>query len=341
MSLQTTGTLVTPGTSWSSVLLTCPLPGIGPSPTTPLGLRPSPSALTSVPLIPRIAVLRNTGVLSPETTAGLGSQSLPSNTSTGPQTSASGFSLSPATQPFPQKLVEKVRSGLFVEMRELAADNISLMQQLEGFSAQCTVPGLPGALKPRLREPTSLASWMYCFLGFLGIRATDLKMREGLAYARLIIREAQLYGGSGWLDYDRLFRQQAAIEPSLLWDTIHPGIQAATLGQSGRSNNSQFCTLCREPDHSADRCALTYLQQPSSCLPSGGTIWQGHEEQMRRPTSRTESRQRICISWNQGQCIYPGSDTSVQPVKTVTWQRTARTHVLLRITNGPQNTSAP
>ena len=42
-----------------------------------------------------------------------------------------GLSLSPAMEPFPRKLVEKVRSGQFVEMRVLLHDNISLLGQLE------------------------------------------------------------------------------------------------------------------------------------------------------------------------------------------------------------------
>ena len=50
-----------------------------------------------------------------------------------PNTSRAGFSLSPASEPFPKKLVDKIRSGQFVEMRELLTDNISLIQQLEAF----------------------------------------------------------------------------------------------------------------------------------------------------------------------------------------------------------------
>ena len=40
-----------------------------------------------------------------------------------------------------------------------------------------------------------------------------------LAYAHLKVREAQRHGGSGWLDYDRVFRQQEALDPSLRWNT--------------------------------------------------------------------------------------------------------------------------
>lgn len=90
-----------------------------------------------------------------------------------PPPMASDFSLSPATQPFPQKLVDKVRSGQFIEMRELLTDNISLLQQLESFNSQLTMPSLPGTLKPRLQEITSLPSWMYCFLAYVAIRSPD------------------------------------------------------------------------------------------------------------------------------------------------------------------------
>ena len=40
-----------------------------------------------------------------------------------------GLMLSPAAEPFPSKLVDKVNSGQFVEMRELLADNMTLLHQ--------------------------------------------------------------------------------------------------------------------------------------------------------------------------------------------------------------------
>ena len=70
--------------------------------------------------------------------------------------------LSPAAEPFPQKLVDKARAGHFVEMKELLADNMALISQLKA------VQGLPPI------------AW--------------------LTYARLLIREARQHGGLGWLD---------------------------------------------------------------------------------------------------------------------------------------------
>ena len=126
-----------------------------------------------------------------------------------------GFSLSPTTAPFPQKLVDKVLSGQFVEMRDLLTDNTSLLRQLETFGGQYPMPTMPGILKPRLRDITTLPSWVYCFLANTAIRSPDPTTREMLAYARLVIRESPRHGGSGWLQYDRVFRQQAALDHTM------------------------------------------------------------------------------------------------------------------------------
>lgn len=207
-----------------------------------------------------------------------------------PVTRTADLVLSPAAQPFPRKLVEKVQSGQFVEMRELLADNISLVHQLEsthGFSPL----HLMGASRPRLREITSLSTWTYCFLGYMAIRTTDPITRDHLAYARLVVREALRHGGAGWLDYDRAFRQQAAADQSLRWNTIIPGLQASTMLGHGDNHGAQFCTLCREVDHTRANCALLCLQPPPQRTSSAPP--------RRRPDN-------VCTSWNRGACLFPG-----------------------------------
>ena len=52
-----------------------------------------------------------------------------------------GLSLSPATSPFPQKLVDRARLGQFVDMRVLLTD---LIQQLDTFGGNHAFPSLPG-----------------------------------------------------------------------------------------------------------------------------------------------------------------------------------------------------
>ena len=65
-------------------------------------------------------------------------------------------------------------------------DNVSLIQQLDTFGGNHAFPSLPGMLRPRLREVTSLPSWIYYFLAYIAIRATDQVVRDMLAYARLM-----------------------------------------------------------------------------------------------------------------------------------------------------------
>ena len=212
-----------------------------------------------------------------------------------------GLMLSPAAPPFPRKLVDKVKTGQFVEMKELLADNVSLLNQLEAVPGMSAVHML-GAARPRLREVSSLASWCYCFLGYVAMRTADQSTRDQMAYARLIIKEAQRHGGLGWLDYDRAFRQQAASDPAMRWNTISPSLQASTILGQKQAVQGSFCTLCREVDHSRAQCALVCLEPSasSSLAPSVST------SSKVTTRSSTQRRYNICISWNRGVCVFPG-----------------------------------
>ena len=183
-------------------------------------------------------------------------------------------------------------------MRELLTDNISLVHQLESIQGFSPL-NLLGATRPKLREITSLSTWIYCFLGYVAIRTSDPTARDQLAYARLIVREALHHGGAGWLDYDRDFSQQAAADPSLRWNTILPGLQASTMLGHGASQGAQFCTLCREVDHTRANCALLCLQSPTQRTTAAST---------RRRSDN------VSLSWNRCACIFPGICAYVRPV---------------------------
>ena len=270
-------------------------------PTAALGALPPPHLLTSVSL----AAASQTA--SPITTPAQNHSTASSGAATTttplpvnpplpqlPQTSSNaGVILSPAAEPFPRKLVDKVKSGQFVEMRELLADNITLLSQLEAIQGVPPLQILGGA-RPRLREVSSLSTWCYCFLGYAAILTSDPTTRDQLAYARLIIREALRHRGSGWLDYDRAFRQQASADPSLRWNTLLPALQASTMLSFGPGQGAMFCTLCRGVDHTRTQCALLSLHPPANRPPNTP------------PTTPKRKSDNICISWNRGLCIFPG-----------------------------------
>ena len=154
---------------------------------------------------------------------------------------------------------------------------------------------LPIMSKPKVREVTTLPVWMSCFLTYLAIGTSDPITQERLAYAVLIIREAMRHGGQGWLEYDRLFRQQAALNPTLPWNVIHPGLQALTILEQWPVNSGMFCTFCPGSDHATAQCALAQLQQ---------LLVRANQSPLVAPTCPGG---KICNSWNNGACTYPGT----------------------------------
>ena len=125
-------------------------------------------------------------------------------------------------------------------------------------------------------------------------------------YARLIIRETQHHGGQGWLDHDRVFRQQAALDPSMRWNILQTAIQASTLFNPSVSTMAPgiFCSLCRGVDHTSAACALAYLQQPSS----RAAIFVASNRPLPHP-ARKRATVALCIFWNRGKCLFPGTCT--------------------------------
>ena len=296
-----------PGSAITSVNLLAPVASTQAGVTWTSGIA-SPGVLPHAPLPPT--------VMSGQAAAPL--VSAPSTATAGatpwqyPTPPTAGVCLSPGTEQFPQKLVAKVQSGAYVDMKEFLGDNLSLLRQLESLNITTTLSALPGVMKPRLREVTTLATWLYCFLAYAALRCPDQESRDRMAYARLIIREAQRHGGQGWLAYDKGFRLQAALDPSLRWNVLEPHIRASTLfaptpqapsapGPAGSGGAN--CSICMGVDHLATSCAMAYLESPPPQVTSAAN------SQPPRPTRRrtTVASHSLCISWNRGRCLYPSS----------------------------------
>ena len=212
--------------------------------------------------------------------------------------------LSSALPPLSAKIVGKIKSGQYVPMKDLLADNMSLCSQLEELPGPHSM--YAGPAKPRLREIQSPLTWVSCFLAYAAVLTSDVKTRNLLTYGRLVVREAQRHGGPGWQEYDKIFRQHAALDPSVQWNELNPSLHASTI-MTYRSSNSQCCGLCHEPDHSAQNCALVGLQAAPTSPPMPRAVVGGQSRQggpVRR-TPRPETVERICISWNRGRCSFP------------------------------------
>ncbi len=91
------------------------------------------------------------------------------------------------------------------------------------------IPGSPGQLRPdlvildnrdnsisiiddipQMRNVSTPLKWAYSMFTYISVVCKDEKTCDMLAYAHII---AQKHGGSGWLEYDHTFRQQATADP--------------------------------------------------------------------------------------------------------------------------------
>ena len=120
--------------------------------------------------------------------------------------------------------------------------------------------------RPRLRDIDSPPMWIYCFLTYAAVHSSDPQVCDLLTYGRLIIRESERHGGTGWLQYDKVFRQQAALDELVQWNELNPSLFASTI-LSALVGPSVFCILCQEADHHAGNCALAFFQAPPNQRP--------------------------------------------------------------------------
>ena len=185
-------------------------------------------------------------------------------------------------------------------MRDLLADNIALLNQLSSLHNPLNLPTIN---QTRLREVPSLISWVYCFNAYMAIRTTDSVTRNMLAYSRLIIREALRHGGEGWREYDRVFRRQLVVNPLLPWNTLEPGLLAATVLGQRNNTGGTYCAHCRESDHSSHQCALSSLQQQlTPAIPGSASQVATRTRSSARAPRRLETALNLCINWNRGLC---------------------------------------
>ena len=101
-----------------------------------------------------------------------------------------GLSISLALRPVPARIVTQIQIKEFVDMRELLVDNVALRSQPNDVRDSLGASVVSLAARPRVREVSSIPSWICCFLTFLAVGTTDAAMRDRLAYATLVLREA-------------------------------------------------------------------------------------------------------------------------------------------------------
>ena len=98
-------------------------------------------------------------------------------------------------------------------MAELLRDNMEA-ERRRGHSNMSEVIN-SGSSSAR-REIPDLLSWIQCFGMYAAVVASRSPDRilQLLVYQTMIVQEARRCGRKGWLNYDTMFEQKAAITPS-------------------------------------------------------------------------------------------------------------------------------
>ena len=100
-------------------------------------------------------------------------------------------------------------------------------------------------------------TWVQCFVTYAAVvaEAHPHRMRDLMAYLRMIVREAQRHGGVDWRSYDLLFRKIAAANSAIRWGQPLPSLYATSF-LAARASAAASCKNCGEGDHKSRECAL-------------------------------------------------------------------------------------
>ena len=158
------------------------------------------------------------------------------------------------------------------------------------------------------------------------------RVKDMLAYMRLLVREAQKYGGSGWVTYDQVFRRN---RPGLdvHWDQLDPSLHIACIAAQS-DTLALLCPICNDVDHGAEDCALATLVAPTKSAAPRPAFSSRNWAQttatqppkrlgFQRPQAGS-SQKRICLSWNRGKCLFPGDCNYLHICATCRDQHPAR-----------------
>ena len=120
----------------------------------------------------------------------------------------SGVQIGASLPLVPQKLVQKIQSGEYVDMSEL------LPEQLGPSDIKLSSEKQQGTKKKLI---SNILEWVQCFSIYVSVIALKEPQRipDLLCYMNLIIEVHREYSGDAWQGYDHRFRQRAAMTTKL------------------------------------------------------------------------------------------------------------------------------
>ena len=190
--------------------------------------------------------------------------------------------------PVPQKLVQRIQAGEYVDMPELLPDRL-------GVNAGPPVEGDKEDKKTKRRQVTNILEWIQCYAIYMAVRTQKFpdKVQDMLGYLALIVEARMENDGDGWLGYDRRFRQTAAATPDIPWARIDSTLWNKAFAGHARANRCKYCF------------SLTHAEEDCDWAPTPPTV--ATNAKKNRATPERRARQ-VCYEWNHNPsptCPFP------------------------------------
>ena len=119
----------------------------------------------------------------------------------------------PAISSVPPGLVEKIESGVFVDMGDLVPHRLELEEITRS--------------KQKHQAISTISKWLQAFAVYVAIisKKQPDRVPDLMGCQVLMLEASNEYKKESWLAYDRLFRQLAASDPHCKWSNINTTLE--------------------------------------------------------------------------------------------------------------------
>ncbi len=199
----------------------------------------------------------------------------------------------PGLPSIPKKLLDKIRSGDYVDFGELPPAKGKGRQVQQAGEGHIVI--LQAAdLTPTRKAIPDLVTWLQCFGLYVAALAPGQPHRvpELMAYQAIIAKASQTYRWPSWVVYDQSFRQEMAGTKNQSWARVDPSLYSVCFfGQNASADN--WCGTCQSLDHSSTACPIKQSRKRA---------WPGGSGTVGQRTPRSE----VCLKYNKfnGDCKF-------------------------------------
>jgi len=120
------------------------------------------------------------------------------------------------------------------------------------------------AERQRPRRVLDIFTWVQSFTIYVSVRgAHDPSLiPELMAYMYMIVRASQDFGGTSWVNYDKIFRKQAAATRVTAWPRVNGTLHHICF--NGPRRQAPRCDLCLAAIHRTKDCMFRDPEQEGS-----------------------------------------------------------------------------